>query len=121
MPHRNSKDDVARENEGLDAHTRKDLHDKRRQGHDDECARTKNESGVRSGVAIEALEHLGDKYRRSEQSKAKKEVVKVRNGEVPVCKQTNLDHRVGMAPLPKRGCNQRRERDRKKQNDETAL
>src|SRR2546429_2653050 len=66
----------------------KDLHDQRSQSHDDECSRSKNEPCIGSGVAVQALEHLGDQHGRTEQSKAKKEIVNVRDGRIdpgPCC------------------------------------
>src|SRR2546425_10879511 len=121
MPHGNGKDDVPRENQRLDAHLGQDSYNERRKSHDDECSRSKNEPCICRGVAVQALEHLRNQHRRPEQNKAKKEIVNVRDGKVPVCEQTNFYHGVGMAPLPKRGGNQRHESNREEENNKTAF
>src|SRR5258708_2969135 len=54
-PHGNSKDDVSREDQRLDANFREDSHNQRSQSHDDECTGSKNQPGICRRVAIQAL------------------------------------------------------------------
>src|SRR6266404_49769 len=57
-PHGKAEDDVAGENEGLDADFGKDFDNHGSENNDDHGARTEDEAGVGCGVAVKPLQHL---------------------------------------------------------------
>src|SRR5262250_1832911 len=121
FPHSYGEDHIPDEDERLDANLWQDSYNDRGKSDDHERARPENESGIRSRVAVQALQHLRNQDCRPKQPESEEEVVSICDGEVPIREQTNFHHRIRMTPLPDSRSNQRRHGNREENDNESAL
>ena len=121
IPHGNGENNVARENHGFYADFGQDFYHDGRENHDDHGARTQDETGIRGGVAVEALQDLRNQDGRAEERESKQEIVEIGDGEIAFAEKAQLHDGIGMAPLSDGGDKQSGDGDGEEDDDEITF